>query len=327
MINKRTLSSNKIGMFIWENLQLVAIIVLPLFIGFFKPNYLTINNLNNVLDLTSILIISAIGFSFVIQTGSLDLSIEANMALSGVIMAKMFQNNPDIGIFSIFSAIFISAFIGFLNGIIHVNLKIPSFLATLGMSYILSGITTVITLGEYITFPQNIFREIAKGRIGGTNGIIPYSLLIAIAYSILIIFISEKRKHGRYTLAIGGDESIAGDLGVPVKKIKVISYIIAGASFGLAGLLFSLKLGAGDSFSAAGYTFETISACVIGGISISGGIGKTYKAILGAIIITLIRVAMVFFVVPNEAQAGILGIVIILTVAFTLDRSKLSVIR
>ena len=299
MIKNKAVTSNKIGLFIRENLQLVAIIVLPLLIGFFKPNYLTTNNLNNVLDLVSILIISAVGFAFIIQTGSIDLSIEANMALSGVIMAKMFQNYPDIGIFAIVVAISISAFIGFLNGIIHIGLRIPSFLATLGMSYVLSGITTVITQGEYINFPQNIFREIAKGRIGGTNGIIPYTTLIAIAFSILMTFISEKRRHGRYALAIGGDESIARDLGVPVKKIKVISYIIAGASFGLAGLLFSLKLGAGDSFSAAGYTFETISACVIGGISISGGIGKTYKAILGAIIITLIRVGMVLRLMPK----------------------------
>lgn len=261
MIKKNSKTSNKIGLLIRENLQLVAIIFIPLFIGFFKPNYLTINNLNNILDLVSILIISAVGFAFVIQTGSIDLSIEANMALSGVIMAKMFQHYPDIGIFAIVAAILFSAFIGFLNGIIHIGLRIPSFLATLGMSYILSGITTVITQGQYINCPRNIFREIAKGRIGGTTGIIPYTLVIAIAFSILIAFISEKRRHGRYVLAIGGDESIARDLGVPVKRIKVISYVIAGASFGLAGLLFSLKLGAGDSFSASGYTFETMSAC------------------------------------------------------------------
>ncbi len=326
-MDKKAIPANQIKSIILENLQFVAIILIPLLIGLFKPNYLTLNNLNNVLDLTSILIISAVGFSFVIESGSIDLSIEANMALAGVVMAKMLQKNPDIGFLAVLAAVFVSAFIGFLNGIIQTRLKIPSFLTTLGMAYIASGITTVITQGQYINFPYNILREIAIGRIGGQSGIIPNTLVIAIMVAMIIGFLSEKKRHGRHVLAIGGDESIARDLGVKVNRVKVLSYIIAGAAFGLAGSLLALKLGAGDSFSAAGYTFETISACVIGGISISGGVGKTYKAIFGAMIITIIRVAMVFFVIPSEVQAGFLGFVIILTVASTLDRSKLSVIR
>lgn len=316
-----------VSTFALENLQFAAVVFIPLLIGIFKPHYLSIANLNNVLDLSSILIISSVGFAFIVELGSIDLSIEANMALAGVVMAKIMQNYPDSGFLAILAAVVVSSFIGLLNGLINTRLKIPSFLTTLGMSYIASGICTVITQGQYITFENDVYRNLAIGRIGGMDGIIPNTLVIAIVIALIFGFLSEKRKHGRYVLAIGGDESIAKDLGIRVDRVKVISFTLAGAAFGLAGSLLALKLGAGDSFSSVGYTFETISACVIGGISISGGVGKIYKAILGAIIITLIRIGMVFFVVPSDVQAGLLGIIIIATVAATLDRSKLSVIR
>jgi ribose/xylose/arabinose/galactoside ABC-type transport system permease subunit len=309
------------------NLQIAAIIILPLLIGIFKPYYLTLVNLNNILDLASVLIICALGFTFVVECGAIDLSIENNMALAGVVMAKILQTNWGNGFIAITIAICISGFCGFLNGIIYTKFKIPSFLTTLGMSYISSGICTVITEGQYIDVVDMNVREIAIGRLGGMDGIIPNTSLVAATAAVIFWFISEKRKHGRYVLAVGGDELIAKDLGIHPDIVKIISFVLAGAAFGLAGTLLALKLAAGDSFSAVGYTFETISACVIGGIAISGGIGKMYKAILGAVIITIIRVGMVFFVVPSNVQAGILGIIVILTVAATIDRSKLNIIR
>lgn len=317
----------KIKSFLLGNLQLFAIIIIPLFVGLFKPNYLSVTNLNNVLDLSSILIISAVGFSLIVELGSIDLSIEANMALAGVVMATVLKRVPDLGYVAILLAMLTSAIIGFISGLIITKLRLPSFIVTLGMSYIVSGVCTVITQGQYITYESAAIRSLAIGRIGGPEGIIPNTLVIAVVVMIIYGLFSGKGKTGRYIIAIGGDESIAKDLGINVDKVKVISFILAGATFGLAGALLSLKLGAGDSFSAVGYTFETISACVIGGIAISGGVGRVYKAVFGAIIITLIRVAMVFFVVPSNVQAGLLGIVIILTVAATLDRSKLGVIK
>lgn len=317
----------RIRNFITENLQLFAVLIIPVIISFFKPNFLSIRNFNNILDLSSILIITAVGFAFIVQLGAIDLSIEYNMALAGVVMAKLLGFYPKLGILSIFIAMFSSAFVGLINGLIYTKLKIPSFLTTLGMSYIAYGLCTVITQGQYINYENLNIRELAIGRVGGANGIIPNSLVIALIVSIIAIIISEKTKYGRYVLAIGGDELITKDLGIKVDSVKLTSFILAGAAFGLAGALLSLKLGAGDSFSAVGYTFETISACVIGGISISGGVGKIHKAILGALIITIIRVAMVFFVIPSTVQAGFLGIVIILTVALTLDRSKIVVIK
>lgn len=317
----------KIKRLAYENLQLSVIIILPLIIGIFRPNYLTVANLNNVLDLSSILIISALGFYFVMECGMIDLSIEVNMALSGVVMAKLLQKFPNLGIFSLLIAITVSALIGFINGYVHTKFKIPSFMATLGMAYIASGLCTIITRGQYITFPNRELREMAVGRIGGSSGIIPNTIIFALVVVIIIWFMAEKIKHGRHALAVGGDEQISSDMGINVNRTKIISFVIAGATFGLAGALLALKLGAGDSFSATGYTFETISACVIGGISISGGIGRMHKAIIGAVIITIIKVGMVFFVVPSNVQEGIFGLIIIVTVALTLDRSKLAVIR
>jgi ribose transport system permease protein len=309
------------------NLQIAAIIALPLIFGIFKPQYLSLVNLNNVLDLSSILIICALGFTFVLECGAIDLSTEANMALAGVVMAKILQANPGAGYIAIPAGILVSAFCGFSNGIINTRFKIPSFLATLGMSYISTGICTVITQGQYIDFQDFGIRELAVGRIGGPNGIIPNTLVIALIVALIIWFLTEKRRHGRYALAVGGDEGIARDVGIHVDRVKIYSFTITGAASGLAGTLLALKLAAGDSFSAVGYTFETISACVIGGIAISGGVGKMYKAILGAIVITIIRIGMTFFVVPSNVQAGILGIIVILTVSGTIDRSKLTIIR
>lgn len=326
-MNTTAKSTKWIKSFTFDNLQLIAILVLPLVIGMFKPNFLTLMNLNNIMDLSSILIITALGFSFVVETGSIDLSIEANMALCGVVMAKILQSYPNLGIVSVVAAILVGAICGFLNGVIHTHLKIPSFMTTLGMSYIANGFCTVITQGEYITYENTKLRDIVIGRLGGPEGIIPNTIIIMLLVAAIIWLLSEKKAFGRHVLAVGGDELISRDLGLNINLVKMLSFTIAGATFGLAGALLALKLGAGDSFCAIGYTFETISACVIGGISISGGIGKIYNAIMGAIIITIIRSGMVFFVVPSNVQAGVLGIIIIVTVALTLDRSKLSVIR
>ena len=309
------------------NLQLVAVILIPLIVGAFRPNFLTPANFHNVLFLSSVLIISSLGFALVLQCGSVDLSIEANMALAGVVVASLLRINPDLGVLTIAAAMVVSAFAGLVNGLIHTKLKIPSFMTTLGTSFIIAGISTIITQGHFLTFEDRGIRALAIGRIGGPGSLVPNTTIIAIAVMVIIWFISEKFKYGRHVVAVGGDELVAKDLGVNIDRTKIISFVIAGASFGLAGALLTLQLGIGDTFSSAGYTFETISACVVGGIAMSGGVGRMYKAVLGAIIITMVRSGMVFFTVPSAVQAGILGTIIILTVAATLDRSKLSSIK
>lgn len=319
---------DRLKTFLSSNLQIFIILFLILLFWQVTPNYVSLANLSNILSLSSVLVISALGFMLIMEMGSIDLSVEGNMAVTGVVMAKLLTE-ANFGLGSVFVGMLLGAAFGFVNGFVHTRLKIPSFMASLGMNYILVGVCTVITKGQYIPItPVYMWlRNIAMGKIGGENGIIPYTVLIAAVVAVLIWFITEKIRYGRHVLVIGGDESIARELGINSTRVRIASYTIGGLLFGLSGCLLTLKLGAGDSYSSYGYTFETISACVIGGIAISGGVGKMNKAILGAVIITMVRAGNTFLNIPITIKDGVLGLVILIAVALTIDRERIGTIR
>ena len=314
--------------FLMSNLQMFIILFLMLFFRAATPNYISLRNLTNLLSLSSVLIITSLAFMLIMELGSIDLSVEGNMAVTGVVMAKLLTEFG-FGVWSLLAGMLLGALIGFLNGVIHTRFVIPSFMATLGMNYILVGVCTVVTRGQYVTItPEYMWlRNVSLGRIGGDSGYIPYTILITAAVALFIWFITEKIKYGRHVLAIGGDESIARDLGVHTTRVKIASYTVGGMLFGLSGCLLTLKLGAGDSYSSFGYTFETISACVVGGIAISGGVGKMNKAILGAVIITMVRAGITFLNIPMAVKDGVLGLVILIAVVLTIDRGRIGTIR
>ena len=318
----------KIALLISGRASFIALFSLIVIFSFLADNFFSLSNLTNILDLSAILILTATAMTFVLMLGSIDLSVEGIAGLTGIVgalMVKNFSNSNDYGLLSIIICILIGAIFGLLNGIVFTKLKIPSFMATLGLGAVATGVGVLVTRGYPVIITDQSIRGLALIKILG--GVIPLLFVIAITINLLIWFVSERTILGRHVIAIGGDEDIVKDLGIKIDLVKIIVFAISGAMFGLAGMLLVAKLGAGDIKNAIGLLFDAIAASLIGGIAITGGIGKIPHAAIGAVTLTILRNGMVLLGISPYIQQSVVGTIIILTVAVTIERKKIGVIK
>lgn len=321
-------SREKIALLMSGKASFIALFTLIIIFSFLANNFFTLSNLTNVLDLSAILLLSATGMTFILMLGSIDLSVEGIAGLTGIVgalMVKNFSNSNDYGLLSVIVCVLLGAIFGLLNGIVFTKLKIPSFMTTLGLGAVATGVGVLVTKGYPVIITDVSIRELAHIKLLG--GIIPLLFVIAIGMNLLIWFVSERTILGRHIMAIGGDEAIAKDLGIKIDLIKIIVFAISGAMFGLAGMLLVAKLGAGDIRNPYGLLFDSIAASLIGGVAITGGIGKIPHAAIGAITLTILRNGMVLLSINPYIQQSVIGTIIILTVAVTIERKKIGVIK
>lgn len=321
-------SREKISLLISGRASFIALFSLIVIFSFLADNFFSLSNLTNILDLSAILILAATAMTFVLMLGSIDLSVEGIAGLTGIVgalMVKNFSNSNDYGLLSIIICILLGAIFGLLNGIVFTKLKIPSFMATLGLGAVATGVGILVTRGYPVIITDVSIRGLALTKILG--GVIPLLFVIAITINLLIWFVSERTILGRHVIAIGGDEAIVKDLGIKIDLVKIIVFAISGAMFGLAGMLLVAKLGAGDIRNPIGLLFDAVAASLIGGIAITGGIGKIPYAAIGAITLTILRNGMVLLGISPYIQQSVVGAIIILTVAVTIERKKIGVIK
>lgn len=321
-------SREKIALLISDKASFLALFSLIIIFSFIAENFFSLPNLTNILDLSATLLLAATAMTFILMLGAIDLSVEGLAGLAGIVgalMVKNFTNSNDYGFLSIIICIFLGAIFGLLNGIVFTKLKIPSFMTTLGVGAVATGVGVLVTRGYPVIITDQSIRGLAHIRLLG--GVVPLLFVIAITINFLIWFISERTMLGRHVIAIGGDEAIAKDLGIKIDLVKIIVFGISGAMFGLVGMLLVAKLGAGDIRNTIGLTFDAIAAALIGGIAITGGIGKIPYAAIGAITLTILRNGMVLLGINPYIQQGVVGAIIILTVAVTIERKKIGVIK
>jgi len=321
-------SREKIALLMSGKASFIALFSLIIIFSFIADNFLSLSNLTNILDLSATLLLASTAMTFILMLGAIDLSVEGVAGLTGIVgalMVKNFSNSNDYGFLSIIVCIFLGVIFGLLNGIVFTKLKIPSFMTTLGIGAVATGVGILVTRGYPVIITDQSIRGLAHIRFLG--GVIPLLFVIAITVNFLIWFISERTMLGRHVIAIGSDEAIAKDLGIKIDLVKIIGFGISGAIFGLVGMLLVAKLGAGDIRNTIGLTFDAIAASLIGGIAITGGIGKIPYAAIGAITLTILRNGMVLLGINPYIQQGVVGAIIILTVAVTIERKKIGVIK
>jgi len=253
--------------------------------------------------------------------GSIDLSVGQCVTVAGVISSLLIGK---MGWAVILVGIVAGALVGFLNGSIYVFGRIPSFLTTLGTSSILAGITLIISKGTPIPLRYKWFTEIANGMV--IPGI-PNIFLWAIGLYLICIFLQFKTKFGRHAFAVGGGENVAALSGVNVKLIKIIAFTFSGVISGLAGVLLASRIGSAYSNMGEPFVMEAIASVVIGGTSLSGGVGGVHRNILGVIVIAVLSNGMDVVGIHPYIQVLIKGMVIILSVIFSMDRSKLQTVK
>lgn len=296
------------------------LIILFVLVGMVNADYLSLENLHNSLQNSLLYIVLSIGMTFVLLTGRIDISVGGILGLSAAVSGIYLRDGGSI-VIAVIIAILVGGFIGLLNGLGTTKLKIPSFIMTLGMLEITRVVQVIYTEGLWVENLPVSFKDISQIKVFGVNLL----ALIVIAAVILIHMYLSKTKKGRYFKAIGDNENGAVLLGIPVKKYVTLSFVISGVCSGVAGLIFASQIGFISTTAGSGIEMTVIAATVLGGISLTGGIGTVIGAGIGAIIITSINSALVFMKVPafwNDAISGSLLIIIVVFDALIARRNS-----
>ena len=284
----------------------ILLLVLIIVVSVLNTNFLSAQNIKNIFQQVSINGILAVGMTFVIITGGIDLSVGSLLGFSGVIAASLVSGggNP---LLAVLAGIAAGLVFGVVNGVLVSYAKIVPFIVTLGMLSIARGFTNVYTHGSPIIKLNKAFTALGQSSFLGIG--LPvwiFVCMLLVGYVLL-----HTTKLGRYTLAVGGNESAAKTSGINTAKIKMFAYTFTGFCCGLAGILMTAKTNAGAPNAGTGYELDAIAAAIIGGTSPSGGKGSIFGTLLGVLIFGIIQNALDILNVSSYIQQVIKGLIII----------------
>jgi ribose transport system permease protein len=300
-------------------LLLLGMVVL---VGVQRPGFLSLAVLVNVVGDTATLFVLAAGVTFVVMLGGIDLSIQSVASLTSVVVALLI---PNYGYWSFPFAIFLGLCIGWTGGFLHVWLRIPSFIVTLAVSGIVSAAALVLSQARSVTIREH-GRAFLAWNTGTTLGL-PNVILIGGLTAVIGIWAQRYTPFGRYSLAIGAGEAATWASGVKVNRYKILAYALSSGLAALAGILLAGRLGSGSPTLANELLLPAIAAVVVGGTAITGGAGGIERTVVGALIISVVRVGMTFLGVNIFAQQIVFGAVLIMAVAVTIDRTKILIVK
>ena len=303
-------------------LAFAGLVVIFGFFSFASPYFLDWANVKGILLATAVTGIMALGATFVIATGGIDLSVGTGMTLCSVMTGVFLANlGPAARSSACWAASPIGALIGLLNGLNVSYLRLPPFIATLAMMMVAQGLSLVISGTKPIYFSDvGGFDQLAAGELipGLPNAVLIFFVAAAIAGIVL-----SKTLTGRYALSIGSNEEATAISGVDVRRWKVVIYVVAGLFTGLAGVVMASRLNSAQPGLGLGYELEAIAAVVIGGTSLRGGKATILGTVIGALIMATLTNGLRIMSIPQEWQKIAVGIVIVLAVyADMLRRGK-----
>jgi ribose/xylose/arabinose/galactoside ABC-type transport system permease subunit len=283
-----------------------------------RPNFLTLGNLVNLVRQISINGILAVGVTYVLLTGGVDLSLGSVVALTGVIAASFAHPAQHVLLVPVVMGLLAGAVCGAVNGTIVTRGRVAPFVVTLGMMTSARGLALLLSGGRPVSNLSAGFTSIGSGDFAGLPA--PTWILLAVALGSHV-FLRHIRM-GRHVYAVGGNENAARASGVRVGRVKMAAYTICGAMAGLAGVVLAARITTGQPNAGIGYELDAIAAVVIGGTSLSGGVGSISGTILGALLIGVINNGLDLLNVSSYYQQVIKGVIIV--GAVWLDRSRKS---
>ena len=276
-------------------------------------------NMINLMNQMSIPLMVALGLTFVIMIGSIDLSINGTVGMAGSLAGVFLLNTRtdfDMGIWGLVLAVLCSVLVGFIIGVMHVGLKIPSFMVSFAFMNICIGIGMLSYGGIHPTIQDPFFMEVPRMSFAG----IPAIAWVAIVVFLICFYIQEFTPFGRHVYAVGTDETIPRAVGVNVSKVKVMVFTLAGFCFGMAGVVGALRLGQGQVGIGTGLMFPAQAAVVIGGTALSGGKGGVVNTLVGVLIMTVLFNGLTMVGVNPHIRTAIEGIIILVAVILTVKR-------
>ena len=295
-----------------------GLLILIIIVGIATPKFLTVSNIFNLFKANSVNAIISCGMLMAILMGQIDISVGSIVGLSGVIAAYGITNlNLPLGVV-VPAVILVGGLIGIINGYFIAYLDVPAFVAPLATQSIGRGLTEILTNGVTIRIRNDFYTSLGNRNFG------PVSITIIYAVIVLILtwFLLNRTRFGYYIYALGGNKTAASYSGVNVKKYNMLPYVIGGLFCGLGGLIWSARLGSAAAMLGAGFEMDAIAAVVIGGTSMSGGVGTVGGTFIGVLIIGVITNGLNLMGINSFWQDVFKGLIIMAAVVLDIYRKR-----
>lgn len=310
--HKKLIKSKEIGIF----LVLLALLII---FSILSPQFLKVKNIFNITKQITTLGICSVGFTFVLITGGIDLSLGYQISLINIVCAYLITEMSVNWVVAIFIAILLGSFIGFVNGFIITKTGVAPLIVTLSMMTILNGLSYLISKGLPIFGFPDQFSVLGQGSIG----VVPVSLLFLFVIISTGMFILNKTYFGRYFYAIGSNEEAAKLSGVHTGKVRILVYSLCGFFTAIGAILMLSRLNSAQSATGAGFEFDVLTACVLGGVSSNGGKGTMLGALIGVLIVGVLDNGLLLMNVSEYIQLVIKGCILMAAVIYdTMSRAK-----
>lgn len=290
---------------------IVAFLILFIALSMFVPNFFTARNMQGLLLSVSLIGCIAATMMFVLALGDVDLSVASIVAFAGVVAAIVTSASSSV-VAGVIAGIAAGAAVGLFNGAVVAGLKINSLIATLATMEIVRGLAYIASSGDAVIITEPAFFEIGASSLLGLSTPIWINLGVFAVFGWLLNY----GVFGRNVLAIGGNKEAARLAGLPVTRIRIVVFMLQGAVAGLAGVLLASRMSLGDPKTSIGLELGVISACVLGGVSLTGGIATISGVIVGVLIMGCVQNAMSLLNVPTFYQYVVRGTILLLAVLF-----------
>lgn len=288
----------------------IALLILCVVLSITTDNFLTSSNLLSVLHQVSYIAIMAVGMSFLILSGNIDLAITSTLALSVSVMGELFANRGWNAAVSVFIALAVGIGCGFLSSILITKLHLVAFIVTLAMMNVYRGIASVFTNGYSAQGMPEFVQWIGKGRLLG----IPVPILVMLAVYVAAWFIQKKTSFGLSLYAIGGNANAAKLSGIHIERVRMIAFLLNGFLAALAGMILAGRMNSTNPSMATGVEMDCIAAAAIGGTSMAGGEGNIWGTLIGALLMGVVRNGLNQLGISAFWQQIALGVVVLLAV-------------
>lgn len=291
----------------WADWTVVpAFIALVVVFGLASDVFLTSGNIESVLAASAVLIVLAVGQTFVVATAGIDLSMGSVLTLSGVVLGQLFADEQPIAV-AIVVAVLVGGAAGMVNGLVIAKARITDFIVTLGGLSIAAGLALVISDGKPVQVTSGLLLDLSTGSIGPLRWTVVVALVIA-AVAHLLLF---HTRFGTHVLATGGNAEGSRALGVRTQRVKIAAYTISGALAGLAAVLLIARVGSAEPAAATTLLLSAIAAVVLGGVSLFGGRGTIAGPVVGAVLLTALVNGLTLLAVSEAYQPIAVGTVVV----------------
>jgi ribose transport system permease protein len=292
-------------------------------IGLYDRTFFSVNNILTLSADTMTLFLMASGVTLVIMMGGIDLSVQAVASMTSCILAAYL---PHLGFWALPLAVAGGVIAGISGGLVSTRLKIPSFIATLAVSGVVTSAGYWFSNTRSINISADDRAAYLFWAVGNSLGV-PNEIWVGVFFMVLLGGILGLTPFGRIVRAIGSQELAAIASGIDVERAKIIAYMLSGTMAGIAGIIMAARLGSGSPTLANEFLLPAIACIIVGGTAITGGVGSIWRTFVGALIVQVVRIGMTFVGISVFTQQIVFGFILVAAVAATMDRAKIAVIK